>query len=102
MYVGMWALRSFSDRAEQGYPSWLCDRVHISVNVPCRVAAKLTVHSAINVTIWPFSILSLILIVGVWLLHERIFVKEFEEAGADGHWDAHDDAFTHTCNKRNI
>ena len=47
------------------YPIWLCGRVHISVNVLCRVAAKLAVHSAINVIIWPFSILSHIPIVGV-------------------------------------
>ena len=47
------------------YPIWLCGRVHISVNVLSRVAAKLAVHSAINVIIWPFSILSRIPIVGV-------------------------------------
>ena len=44
---------------------WLRGRVHISVNVLRRVAAKLAVHSAINVIIWPFSILSRIPIVGV-------------------------------------
>ena len=64
MYVGMWALRSFSDRAVQGF-SIQSGRVHISVNVLRRVAAKLAVHSAINVIIWPFSILSHIPIVGV-------------------------------------
>ena len=47
------------------YPIWLCSRVHISVNVLRRVAAKLAVHSAINVIIWPFSIRSRISIVGV-------------------------------------
>ena len=47
------------------YPIWLCGRVHISVNVLRRLAAKFTVHSAINVIIWPFSILSRIPIVGV-------------------------------------
>ena len=46
-------------------PIWLRGRVHISVNVLRRVAAKLAVHSAINVIIWPFSILSRIPIVGV-------------------------------------
>ena len=65
MYVGMWALRSFSDRAVQGCPIWLRGSVHISINVLRRVAAKLAVHSAINVLIWPFSILSHIPIVGV-------------------------------------
>ena len=44
---------------------WLRRRVHISVNVLRRVAAKLAVHSAIDVIIWPFSILSRIPIVGV-------------------------------------
>ena len=47
------------------YPIWLCGRVHISVNVLRRVASKLAVDSAINVIIWPFSILSRIPIVGV-------------------------------------
>ena len=47
------------------YPIWLCGRVHISVHFLSRVAAKLAVHSAINVIIWPFSIVSLIPIVGV-------------------------------------
>ena len=36
-----------------------------SVNVLCRVAAKLAVHSAINVIIWPFSIISFVSIVCV-------------------------------------
>ena len=45
--------------------SWLCGRVHISVNVLRIVAAKLAVHAAINVIVWPFSILSRIPIVGV-------------------------------------
>ena len=31
------------------YPIWLSGRVHISINVLRRVAAKLTVHSAINI-----------------------------------------------------
>ena len=66
MYVGMWVLSSFSDGCTRvQYPIWLCGRVHISVNVLHRVAAKLAVHSAINVIIWPFSILSRIPIVGV-------------------------------------
>ena len=67
MYVGMWALRSFFRQGctRVQYPIWLCGRVHISVNVLRRVAAKLAVHSAINVIIWPFSILSRIPIVGV-------------------------------------
>ncbi len=47
------------------YPIWLRGRVHISVNVLRRVAATLAVHSAINVIIWPFSILSRMPIVGV-------------------------------------
>ena len=47
------------------YPIWLRGRVHISVNVLCRVAAKLAAHSAVNVIIWPFSVLSCIPIVGV-------------------------------------
>ena len=47
------------------YQIWLCRRVHISGNVLRRLAAKLAVHSAINVIIWPFSILSRIPIVGV-------------------------------------
>ena len=67
MYVGMWALRSFfrNDYTRVQYPIWLRCRVHISVNVLRRVAAKLAVHSAINVIIWPFSILSRIPIVGI-------------------------------------
>ena len=47
------------------YPIWLCGRVHIYVNVLRRVAGTFAVHSAINVIIWPFSILSLIPNVGV-------------------------------------
>ena len=66
MYVGMWALRRFSDGCTRvQYPIWLCGRVHISGNVLRRVAAKLAVHSAINVIIWPFSIISHIPIVDV-------------------------------------
>ena len=63
----MWALRSFSDRAVQGFSiqSSLGVGVNISVNVLRRVAAKLAVHAAINVIIWPFSILSRIPIIGV-------------------------------------
>ena len=51
MYVGMWALRSFSGRALQGFSIhaiWLRGRVHISVNVLRRVDAKLAVRSAIT------------------------------------------------------
>ena len=47
------------------YPIWLGGSVHVSVNVLRRVAAKLAVLSAINIIIWPFSILSRISIVGV-------------------------------------
>ena len=69
MYVGMWALRNFSDREVQ-YPIRLRGSIHISVNVLRRVAAKLAVHSAMNVIIlnsltytnrW------------CWLLHNAIF-----------------------------
>ena len=56
------------------YPIWLRGRVHISVNVLRRVAAKLAVHSAINVIIWQFTILSLVPIAGVGLLHKYIFI----------------------------
>ena len=41
------------------YPIWLRGRVHISVNVLRKLAAKLAPHSAMNVIICPFSILSL-------------------------------------------
>ena len=37
------------------YPIWLQGRVCSSQSVLRRVAAKLAVHSAINVIIWPFS-----------------------------------------------
>ena len=47
------------------HPIWLSVRVHMSINVLCRVAAKFAIQFAINVIIWLFSILSLIPIVGV-------------------------------------
>ena len=69
MYSCMWECGSEKlsrhGRTRVQYPIWPCGRVHISVNVLRRVAAKLAVHSAINVIIWPFSILSRIPIVGV-------------------------------------
>ena len=57
MYVGIWSLRRFSDWAGQGFiVQSLAGRVHISVNIPRRVSAKLAVQ---NVIIWSFSILHL-------------------------------------------
>ena len=47
------------------YPIWLHGRVHIFVNVLRRMAAKLPFPPAISIIIWPFSIISLIPIVGV-------------------------------------
>ena len=68
MYVDMWALKKLFRQGctRVRYPIWLRGRVHISVNVLRRVAAKLAVHSAVNVIIWPFSILSRISIIGVF------------------------------------
>ena len=47
--VGMWTLRSLSDRILQGFRTQ---------NVTCTVTARGEVHLVINVIIWPFSILS--------------------------------------------
>ena len=47
------------------YPIWLRGIVCITINVLRRMSAKLAVHSAINIISWPFSVLSLITLVGV-------------------------------------
>ena len=49
----------------------------LNVNVLRRVAAKLAVHSAINVIIWPFSILSRIPIISVGYCINSIFANIF-------------------------